>query len=534
MLVNKNLSPDQNASAGNVSLSSGVARFSAGTLISRILGLVREQVFAIFFGAGAYTDAFFAAFRIPNLLRDLFAEGVFSAAFIPTFSKEKSDKGIVQALQLANLAFNSLAVVTSVVSLMGVIFTPLIVWVMAPGFSETAGQTELTIIMARIMFPLLILVSLASVATGVLNTFGRFGVPALAPTAFNVSMILCGIFLRKFFDPPIISMALGVLLGGVGQLAFQVPALLRIGFKFKPELNFKDERIRKVFRLMVPASVGTAAIQINLFVATLLASLLPQGSLSYLNYGYRLMQLPLGLFAVGVASVSLPKLSMQFSSGDMVGLKEEYLSSLRFTLFLMIPAIFFILSAAYPIVGAIYQHGKFHFEDTTATVNVLRIYALGLFAFGTVRVTSQVFFAMHDTHSPTKVGILAVIVNIILNLILMRRFGFLGLAAATTISGIINMSALVHVLRIKLRGIRIVKLADFLMKTLSVNILLAGITLYVCNVMHLNSSTASGFTRGTMLLALLGGYIISYLGMCRLLKVDEIQTVLQVFRRRIK
>ncbi len=514
-----------------ISLSKGVARFSGGTLISRVLGLVREQVFAILFGAGVYTDAFFAAFRIPNLLRDLFAEGALSAAFIPTFSKENSDKGKQTAFQLANLVFTSMAIIVSAVCFLGIIIAPLIVHLIAPGFANVEGQMALTVVMTRIMFPLLLFVSLSSIAMGILNTYGIFGIPALAPVMFNLAMIACGIFLRGYFDPPIIAMAVGVFIGGAGQLSFQIPALLAIGFRFKLKIDFRDERLKKIFRLMLPASLGTAAIQINIFVNTLLASFLPHGSLSYLNYGYRLMHLPLALFGVGVASVSLPRFSLEYSSNDIDGLKEEYISSLRFSLFLILPAMSFILAGAFPIVGTIFQHGKFSYSDTIATVGVLRLYASGLFAFATVRITSQAFFAMHDTKTPMKTGVIAVGVNIILNLILMGPFQYLGLAAATTIAGILNMTILVFLLRRRLGRIGLRQLFVFAVKIVGINLSLAIGVLYICAKFGLNSGVVGGWTEGIMLLALIVAYIVGYIGLSALFGLKESSKIIKLFRK---
>ncbi len=513
-----------------IPLSKGVARFSGGTLVSRILGLVREQVFAIFFGAGIFTDAFFAAFRIPNLLRDLFAEGVFSAAFIPTFSKEKAKKGIKPAFELANIVITALTIIVSVICLIGILFSPLIVRIMAPGFAENPGQTEVTVALTRIMFPLLLFVSLASAAMGILNTFGRFGVPALAPVMFNLSMIVCGIFLRPYVSPPIISMGIGVFIGGLGQFLFQIPALRKTGFRFRPMFSFRDHRLIKILKLMLPASIGTAGIQINIFVATLLASLLPQGSLSYLNYGYRLMHLPLALFGVGVASVSLPRFSLEYSNSGASGLKEEYLSAMRFSLFLILPAAFFILSTTYPIVGAIFQHGKFRFEDTVATVNVLRIYAIGLFAFAAVRITSQAFFSMQDTKTPMKVGLLAVFINIILNLILMQPFQYLGLAAATTIAGVVNMTMLVSLLRIRLDGLGIRSLSTFLLKAVAINVALSAAAYYICEIQNINSADVPALSRIAWLGTMLIGYATGYLVLSKMAKIDEAQKVIEIFR----
>ncbi|MBD3170424.1 MAG: murein biosynthesis integral membrane protein MurJ [candidate division Zixibacteria bacterium] len=500
-------------------------------MVSRVLGLVREQVFAIFFGAGIYTDAFFAAFRIPNLLRELFAEGVFSAAFIPTFNEEKTKRGLGPAFQLANLVFTAMTLLTALVCLTGIILTPIIVKYMTPGFVDVEGQMQLTILLARIMWPLLLFMSLASVATGVLNSFGMFGIPALAPSMFNLAMIFSGIFLRQYFNPPILAMAIGVFIGGSGQLSFQVPALFRLGFKFKPFLDLADKRLKKIFMLMLPASVGTAAIQINIFVATLLASLLPAGSLSYLNYGYRLMHLPLALFGVAVASVSLPNFSTLYAKDDLDGLKREYLDSLRFSLFLIVPAIFFILSATYPIVGTIFQHGRFEFADTVATVNVLRIYAIGLLAFATVKVTAQVFFAMQDTKTPMKVGVITVAANIILNIILMKPFQYLGLAMGTVIAGFVNMTVLLSILRPRFGGIGIPRLTVFIFKIIGLNMVLAAVMILLAGETGINKPEAGAVLRGIMLLVMAIGYIIPYLYISKIMGIDEVKKITDLIRR---
>jgi putative peptidoglycan lipid II flippase len=427
-----------------------VGTVGGGTLLSRVFGLVREQVFAYLFGAGVYTDAFLAAFRIPNLLRDLFAEGALSSAYVPVFSEYLTQRGRESAFRLTSLVINGLLVITALVVIVGIVLAPLIVKLIAPGFGEHPGQTELATTMARIMFPFLILVALAAAVMGTLNCFGRFGPPAVAPTMFNLGMILAGFLICPFFDPPIVGMAIGVLLGGLGQLGLQLPFLKGAGFAYRAILSFRDPGVRRIIALMTPAAIGVGVTQVNIFVNTLLASLLPEGSISYLNYSYRLMHFPLGVFGVAVATVSLPKVSELAASGEREKMLSTYYDSLKLALYLTIPSSLFLILLSFPILKLLYQRGEFTGVDTVAATRALIPYCAGLFAYASVRVTSQVFYAVKNTKTPVAIAAVAVSVNIIMSLILMRQFSYMGLAMATAIAAVVNISLLLYFLNRKI------------------------------------------------------------------------------------
>ncbi len=506
---------------------------SSATFVSRLFGLVREQIFAFLFGAGFATDAFVAAFRIPNLLRDLFAEGALSAAFVPVFTDYLVNKDKKEAFRLGNLVLNALLVIVGAIVIVGVLATPLIVDVIAPGFGSVPGKAGLTALMARIMFPFLLFVSLAAVAMGMLNSLHHFGVPAFAPVLFNLGMIVAGFAVCPLFDPPIIGMAIGVLLGGLGQWGFQVPSLRKEGYRYRPELDFRDPGVRRIIALMTPAVFGLASTQINIFVNTVIASYLSQGSISYLNYSYRLMYFPLGVFGVAVATVTLPMVSTYAAKKDVPNVLSTCASSLKLVFFLTLPSIFFLSVAAKPIISALYQHGVFKYADTVFTSQALVFYCLGLFAYASVRVIAPVFYAMGDTKTPVKVSALAVAVNITLNiafLVFLKPFGFRGLALAPSVSATVNMLALVTLLRRRIGPLDIRGLAGSFSRLLGCSALM-GASLFAAQLawrVDLETSRLPGKALYLLCLFLLaaGTYaLFSYA-----LKIRELRLVMGIFK----
>jgi putative peptidoglycan lipid II flippase len=446
--------PGPSASGRESGLARAAGIVSLATLVSRALGLIREQIFAAFFGAGFAVDAFQVAFRIPNLLRDLFAEGAMSAAFVPTLTQVQEREGREAAMRLANLVINFLLVTVSAVCLLGMLFADRIVPLMAPGFGQVPGKLELTTQMTQIMTPFLLLVALAAAVMGVLNTRRVFFIPAIAPTMLNLGLIASGFVLAplcpRFGLQPIVGMAFGVLLGGLGQLLIQVPALLAQGFRWRPAVSFRDPGVLRIVTLMAPAAIGLAATQVNIFVNTFLASLLPQGSVSWLNYAYRLMQLPIGLFGVAIATVTLAEVSRYAARREMPELKRTISFSLRFGLFLTLPATMILIALAHPIVALLYQHGRFNASDSLQTAQALWGYAVGLSAFSAVRVLVPVYYSLGMTRIPVTISFVTIALNIVLNLALMGPLQHRGLALATSISSVLNFALLFEWLRRKI------------------------------------------------------------------------------------
>jgi putative peptidoglycan lipid II flippase len=446
--------PTPAAPARESRLARAAGIISLATFLSRVLGLIREQVFAAFFGAGLAVDAFQVAFRIPNLLRDLFAEGAMSAAFVPTLTQVQEKQGPEAAMRLANLVINFLLVAVSAICLLGILFADPVVHLMAPGFGRVPGKLELTAQMTRITSPFLLFVALAAAVMGVLNTRRVFFIPAIAPTMLNLALIASGFLIAplcpRFGLEPIVGMAIGAFLGGLGQLLIQVPELYRQGFRWRPAISFRDPGVVRIVTLMAPAAVGLAATEVNIFVNTFLASLLPQGSVSWLNYAYRLMQLPIGLFGVAIATVTLAEVSRHAARREMPELKRTMSFSLRFGLFLTLPATMILIALAHPIVALLYQHGRFGPDDSWQTAQALWGYAVGLAAFSAVRVLVPVYYSLGMTRIPVTISFVTIAVNIVLNVVLMGPLQHRGLALATSVASVVNFVLLFEMLRRKI------------------------------------------------------------------------------------
>lgn len=414
---------------------------SAATLISRVLGLVREQVTAYLFGAGDLVDAFKSAFRIPNLLRDMFAEGALSAGFVPLFTQKLRSGGREEAIRFAGLVFGALTAVVSAVVIFMIAVTPQIATVIAEGFESVPGKLDATIAMARVMMPFLLLVSLAAMLMGVLNSLGKFFIPALAPALMNVGMIICSIVLAPFVDPPVMSLAIGVLVGGAMQFFIQYLALKKIGFRFPLIFDLANPDLYRLLLLILPTAVGLAATQINVAVITRIASG-DSGAVSYLDYAFRLLHLPLGLFAIAIATVALPRLSGEAAAGNDAEFGRIHSSALRLGLFLSLPGTVLMILLAHEICAAVYQYGAFTASDAVNTGRALAMYGIGLPFFTLVRISVPAFYAMRDTRTPALVSILSVAINIVLCFQLQGRLGFAGLALAASLAGLANFALL--------------------------------------------------------------------------------------------
>ena len=448
--------------------SSGIV--SIAVMFSRLLGLVREMVIASFFGAGFVTDAFNVAFKIPNLLRDLFAEGALSVAFVKTFTDYLEDpaKGEEAAWRLASLVMNALAVVLSVITLLGIIFAPQLVGFIAKGFSPEKAQ--LAVLLTRIMFPFLLLVALAAVAMGVLNTKGKFGIPASASTMFNIGSIVGGLGFAYWLSGggwiapsapdavpdlsaqwAITGMAIGTLIGGGLQFLIQVPSLLRVGFRFRPLLSFRDAGVRAVMRLIGPAVIGTAAVQINVVVNNYFASGI-EGGVSWLNFAFRLMQLPIGIFGVAIATATLPAISRFAARKDIPEFRSTLASSLGLVFFLTLPAACGLIVLGRPIIALIYQRGAFTSGATDAVAAALAAYSIGLAGYAAIKVLSPAFYALDDARTPMIISVASILVNIAASYFLREQFARLGyahagLALSTSVVALVNFIALLLLMR---------------------------------------------------------------------------------------
>jgi putative peptidoglycan lipid II flippase len=428
------------------SLAKSAGIVSAATFASRLLGLVREQVTAYLFGASDMVDAFKSAFRIPNLLRDMFAEGALSAGFVPIFSEKLRKPTQDDAIRFAGMVFGALTAIVSVVVLLMMMFTPQIAIILAEGFEKIPGKLENTIWMGRLMMPFLLLMALSALLMGISNSLGRFGVPALAPVMLNIGMIVCSLALSPYVDPPVLSIAIGVLVGGFAQFVMQYVALRRIGFRFEIVFDLFNRDLLRLLILVLPTTIGLAATQINVAVITRIASN-ESGAVSYLDYAFRLLHLPLGLFAVAIATVALPKLAGEAAGGNALEFNRIHASAIRLGLFLSVPATVIMILLSREICMAIYQYGQFNQTDTLQTARALSMYCIGLPFFTLVRITVPAFYALRDTRTPALISVLSVALNIFFCLQLREAYGFAGLALAASLAGIVNFSLLTYLLR---------------------------------------------------------------------------------------
>ncbi|HWI41020.1 MAG TPA: murein biosynthesis integral membrane protein MurJ, partial [Verrucomicrobiae bacterium] len=411
---------------------------------------VRDMVVSRLFGAGFATDAFFAAFIIPNMLRRFFAEGALTSAFVPTFSEWLSQKGEEEARELANVCFTLLTVVMAAVTAAGIIFSPAIVSLMYPGFSAQANKLELTILLNRLMFPYLFFISLVALCMGILNTVRHFFTPAISTVFLNLSMILCALFLHRRFEVPILSLAVGVLLGGVLQLLLQLPVLYRRGFPLRFRFRPRHPAVSRIALLMGPSIFGVGVYYLNITVSNILASLLPQGSVSYLYYAQRLFEFPQGIFTVSIAQAVLPSLSRQAAAGEMAGMRESLDFGIRLTLFITIPAMVGLLLSCTPVFSLLFMGGEFDYLKAAASSEALWYYSLGLPAVALVRVLVPGFYALKDTRTPVITAAAAFVLNLLFSLALMGPLRHGGLAFATTLSAGGNLALLVFFLRRKI------------------------------------------------------------------------------------
>ncbi len=519
--------------ASSSGLMGSVSVVSGATAFSRVLGLIRVQLLARYFGASMAADAFFVAYRIPNLFRDLFAEGSLSTAFIPVFKKTLVSDGKARAQQLSDRMFTLLFLALTLTVVLGILAAGGLVFLMAGGFASEPEKFELTVTLTRWLFPYLLFVSLSALLMGILNSYGKFGVPAFASSMFNIAMILAMVFLYEVFDVHVYCLVVGVLVGGIGQFGIQVPALYRAGGRLRFDFKFRDPGIKSVGKLMAPMVIGLSASRVNIFVATLLASMQGDGAVSYLVYAYQLMHFPQGVFAVAIGTVALPRASELVAKGDIERLAGTLRSAARMALYLIIPSAIYLALFNEDLINAIYLRGAFTAHDASEVSLALFWYSLGLPALSGVRVFTPIFYAFSDSRTPMRYSVAAVVANIVLALLLVEspwvHMGFAGLAAATSIAGWLNITLLIIGLRKRQVFTQVGSYLESIIKT----ILAAGamaLTLYV-QPFDLSFGFAGVIGKGLGLtLTVFGGALVYWLASLAL-GLSEGRRVLKMIRK---
>ena len=430
-----------------MNLLKALATISSMTLVSRILGFVRDAVIARMFGAGLYTDAFFVAFRLPNLLRRLFAEGAFAQAFVPILGEYRNTRTLEETRSLVDHVATLLGLILIVVSVVGMIAAPLIIYITAPGFVAAPDKFAVTVQLLRITFPYIFFISLTSLAGGILNTWSRFSVPAFTPTLLNVSFILFALWLAPYFNPPVLALAWAVFAGGVLQLAFQVPSLSRIGMLPRLRLEWKDPGVWRILKLMGPAVFGVSIGQISLVINTIFASFLVTGSVSWLYYADRLMEFPTGLLGVALGTILLPSLTRSFADKT----SEEYSKlldwGLRLTFMLALPCALALALLAVPLIATLFHHGAFSVQDVMMTRNALMAYSIGLLGLILVKVLAPGFYARQNIRTPVKVALITLVATQLMNVAFVWQLQHAGLALAISLGACLNAGLLYYKLR---------------------------------------------------------------------------------------
>jgi putative peptidoglycan lipid II flippase len=538
---------------GSASVARSAGIVSLAVMASRLLGLVREMVFAFFFGASKSfaNDAFVIAFRIPNLLRDLFAEGALSSAFVTVFSDYLVTKDEKEAFRLSNLVATSLIVVLGLLVVLGIIFAPHVVSVIAHGFEGGHEKFELTVRLTRIMMPFILLVALAAQAMGVLNARGRFGVPAMASTFFNVGSIIGGLATAAFLADPtfshplssivekptegIIGMAYGVLIGGFFQYAFQWPSLRKAGFRYRPMLSFTDPGLRRIFALMGPAVIGAAAVQVNVLVNSNFASSIPtetgDGPVSWLNYSFRLMQFPIGVFGVAIATATLPAISRSAARKDVKEFRHTLAGSIRLAFLLTIPSAVGLIVLGRPIIELIYERGHFSPADTRHTAGALAFYAIGLAGYAAVRILAPAFYALNDARTPMMISLLSMATNFVMNWMLVGVLQERGLALSTSTVALMNFALLYAIMRRRVGSIEGRRTGITVAKILGASAVMGAVCWAISNAIGRFAGPGLPAQAANVFVSVTAGAGIFYL-VASALRVQELNAATDVLIRR--
>lgn len=427
-------------------LLKSTSTISTLTIISRIFGYFREQRIAFLLGTGDIADAYLTAYRIPNLFRRLVGEGAVSAAFIPTFSRYVLEEGRKEAFEFVHALLSALTAFLAAITVLGIVFSPLIVHLIAPGYAQYPGKLESMVLLNRVLFPYLAFVSLSAVAMGILNSFHKFAAPAFAPIMLNLSVIAFS-FVAGWFSEPALALAAGVVAGGILQVAIQIPSLRRVGFRFRWAWNLTHPGVRRVAKLIGPLLFGVGIVQVNVYVDTFFATYMGEGAMASINFADRIMELVLGGYAIALSTAILPSLSQQASEFDLVKMRATLNFALRLILFVTLPASVGLVLLRIPIVEVLFEHGQFDMQSTSLTAWPLLFFALGLPAFSTMKIIVPAFYALHDTRTPVAVAFAAMILNIVLNLLFFRWLDNGGPPLATSVSAVFSSVLLVGIFR---------------------------------------------------------------------------------------
>jgi putative peptidoglycan lipid II flippase len=504
---------------------------SAVTSVSRVLGFIRMMVIARVFGAGMVADAFFVAFRISNILRELLAEGSMSAAFIPVFSEYLHTKSKEEARALASSIFYLLMFILIGVVALGMAFTPSVVSAIAHGYIPYPEKFALIVRLTRIMFPYILFVGLSAVTMGVLNSMGSFTAPAFAPVMLNLAMIGSALYLSPRMQTPIAGLAIGVVFGGLLQLLIQLLPLRKKGMDFLFICRPKDPGVRKVGRLTIPVIGSQAVTQINIFVSSLIATYLPQGSVSFLFYGMNLYQFPHGIFGVSIATAVLPSMSRQAAVGDHKSLKETLSFGLRYIFFIMLPSMVGLIVLRVPIASLLFQRGKFTYEDTLGTAYALLFYAMGLWAYSGVRIINAAFYSLQDTRTPVVGAFLSVSANAALSLLLMGPLKHGGLALATAAASALNMSFLLFIFRKRMGRIGARRVLYSVIKTAAACVVM-GVVCYYLSISDIWVLSGHTLEKARVVGISIAAGLASYLVVQYMLKSEELAFIIATFRKK--
>ena len=507
-------------------------------MCSRVLGLAREQICAALFGGGGAMDIFTAAFRIPNLLRDLFAEGALSTAFVTTFSKTIARSGDEAAWRLANKVATLTLVVLGALCIAGMVFSAQLVGLLAPGFDP--AKAALTTQLTRIMFPFILLVSMAALVMGMLNAKSVFGMPAMASSFFNIGSIVGGVSLGYWIDPhfgrsALIGLSLGTLIGGALQFAVQLPPLVRLGYRFRFDFAWRDAGVKAILALMGPSVIAASTTQFNVLVNSMFASTLGDGAIFWLAIAFRLMQLPLGLFGVALGTVTLPLLSRLVVAGHMDGFRAELARAMRLMFLLTVPSTIGLMMLAEPIISVLYQHGKFDAREAAQAGGALRFYAVGLAGYAALKVLVNAFYALDRRKTPMMVSFLAVALNLIFNWVFTfhLHWGHLGLAFSTGCVATCNFLVLYALMRRHLGGLETGRLAVLGGKVAIAGAALAAVCAASSHWLLSDWATQSFVRKAAVLLGTIVAGGLAFGGCGMLLKIDELQTLVGTVKRRL-